>query len=393
MTSRRWWDAAIAAVVVAMTVFAWFSGELSRAQTAILPAVGLALFLTSYLAFARPALGVDPPGWRTVAFVGLVTVSIGIGVAAIPMMANLQTVAYPLAWVLTATRWQAIGASAAIAFSVLIGFVAGMHGPVSGWTWGLVTAIFSFIFAIAIGLWISRIIEYGEERARLVDELTSAQAQIESLSRDRGAAAERERLARDIHDTLAQSLAGLVILAERAGRQSRLGQPDEAAASVATLEGVAREALAEARALVARTAAVPSEPAFGGAAERLVERFRAEAGLSIDLDLPPDPAPALSDRETQVVLLRCLQEALANVGRHAGATRVGVRVRAGDDGIALTVTDDGRGFDADALRSGFGLDGMAERVALAGGQLELVSSRGAGTEVRVLLPGATRGDA
>ena len=91
------------------------------------------------------------------------------------------------------------------------------------------TAGFSVAFAIALGLWIASIVEYGEERARLLAELTAAQAEVEALSRDRGAAEERERLAREIHDTLAQTLAGLVILAERAGRQSRDGRADAAA--------------------------------------------------------------------------------------------------------------------------------------------------------------------
>ena len=190
---------------------------------------------------------------------------------------------------------------------------------------------FGLAFAIAFGLWIAGVVEYGQERARLVGELTAAQAEVEALSRDRGAAMERERLARDVHDTLAQTLAGLAILSERAGRQLGEGRADAAADSIATVERLSRDALDEARAIVSRMAAVPSDAALGDAVDRLVSRFRAEAGLTIDLDLQLDSAGVLP-RESQLVLLRCLQESLANVRKHAAATRVDVRVSAAPDG-------------------------------------------------------------
>jgi signal transduction histidine kinase len=247
---------------------------------------------------------------------------------------------------------------------------------------GLLIALVSFGFSIAIGLWITSLSEYANERAALVDDLTSAQAEIAALNRERGAYAERERLARDLHDTLAQSLAGLVMLAERARRQSQEGRTAAATQSTAQLEDVARTALVEARVLVARTAAVPAEPAFGTAVERLVERFRSEAGLVIDLSA----ADVSADRETQVVVLRCLQEALANVRKHAGASRVSVRVELVGTAVELVVADDGRGFDQDHREGGFGLDGMGERVRIVGGRLDVTSEPGAGTEVRVRLP-------
>jgi len=179
-----------------------------------------------------------------------------------------------------------------------------------------------------------------------------------------------------------------VIFAERAGRQSREGQTDAAATTIATVEQVARDALAEARALVARTASVPSEPAFGAAIERLVDRFRAHGATRIDLDATGLVGDL--DREAQVVLLRCLQEALSNAMKHAGARRVGVRVAVAAEGASeLSVTDDGRGFDLAQPGRGFGLDGMRERVSLAGGEFAVVSTPGAGTTLEVRLPATT----
>ena len=138
---------------------------------------------------------------------------------------------------------------------------------------------------------------------------------------------------------------------------------------------------------MARTAAVPSEPAFEGAVERLIERFRAHGTARISLDLHAEQGRL--DRDAQVVLLRCLQEGLSNVSKHARAERVSVTVSSAEDGSSvLIVTDDGDGFDADLPRHGFGLDGMVDRVGLAGGVLRVEPAPGGGTTLHVSLPGA-----
>jgi signal transduction histidine kinase len=388
MLNRRWWDIAVtgAAAVIVVALLAGLGPD--EAGTRVGGIVAIVVFAVLYAAIARPVIGRDP-GWRYPVFVAALGVLLIVATSVAPFLAMLQTLAYPLVWVLAPRRRPAVIASGVVALAVWIGFFVGGGFGWSAFVSGATTAIFSFVFATALGLWIYSIAEYGEERARLLAELTAAQREVEALSRDRGAAAERERLARDIHDTLAQTLAGLVLLAERAGRQSREGQTDAAADTVATLEQIAREALDEARALVSRTAAVPSDAAFEAALERLVARFRAEAGLAIDLDLHAAPGAASLAREAQVVLLRCLQEALANVRKHAGATLVRVSVRMDAAGtVDLVVADDGRGFEVGTAPRGFGLEGMAERVGLAGGHFAVVSAAGAGTTVTVRVPDA-----
>ncbi len=391
MQNRRWWDAAlIAASLMVIVALAVGSSGASSAAIAVAWAA-LVLFALSYLLVARPAL-TSPRPWHFPVFVAGASVALAGGCAGEPFFAIMQAIAYPLTWVLAEGRRRAITGSIVIAlgtftgFALFSGILDGGDAVAPALAIAGAVAGFGLAFAIAFGLWIASVVDYGEERARLVGELTAAQAEVEALSRDRGAAVERERLARDVHDTLAQTLAGLAILSERAGRQLGEGRADAAADSIATVERLSRDALDEARAIVSRMAAVPSDAALGDAVDRLVSRFRAEAGLTIDLDLQLDSAGVLS-RESQLVLLRCLQESLANVRKHAAATRVEVRVSAGPDGAAqLTVADDGRGFDVAARRDGFGLEGMAERVALAGGDFEVSSNPGGGTTLVVRLP-------
>lgn len=384
MSETRWWDLvvpAVAAAIVALILVFAAPDLLTR----ILVAISAALLVVAYFTMGRRLVCGNGSAPLAAVFVILVTISIGIGVAAAPFMAMLQTLAYPLVWVSVRTRRGGIAGSAAIGFGVFVGFLFRGGFTLESFWDGLLSGGLAVVFSIALGLWISSIAEYGEERARLVTELTDAQSQIEALSRDRGAAEERERIARDIHDTLAQTLAGLVLLSERAGRQARDGRTDAAAEAIATIEQTAREALAESRALVARMAAVPADEALAAAIERLAARFRAEVGLAIDVDVA---AGVDLDREQQVVLLRCLQEALANVRKHAQATLVTVAVAGDVDGVRMTVRDDGVGFDTSAARTGFGLDGIGDRATLAGGSVEVVSEPGRGAVLTIVLPRA-----
>ncbi|HKP06103.1 MAG TPA: histidine kinase, partial [Microbacterium sp.] len=300
MLTKRGWDAIVSIVsaVIAIALVFLFPPD-GAARTAIALA-SIGLFVLGYALIGREAIEPPRAAWRYPAFLSVAAVAAGIGAGAAPFMAMLQTLAYPLVWVIGDSRKRGIGGSAVIAGSVFVGASFGYGPNLDSFLAGATTAVFSLSFAIAIGLWIARIAEYGEERERLLAELTAAQTQVEALSRERGASAERERLARDIHDTLAQTLAGLVIFAERAGRQSREGQTEAAATTIATVEQVARDALGEARALVARTAAVPREPAFGAAVERLVERFREHGAARIALDTARVRGEL--DREAQVVL-------------------------------------------------------------------------------------------
>jgi signal transduction histidine kinase len=171
-----------------------------------------------------------------------------------------------------------------------------------------------------------------------------------------------------------------VLLAQRARRAQASGTLDDE--TLELIETGARDALAETRALVA--AAAPVELAQGGIADalqRLAERFERETRVRVSVTTSLE-APL--DRDAEVVLLRCAQEGLANVRKHSAAASARVSLVAAAGGARLTVTDDGRGFPAEA-RSGFGLTGLRDRLALAGGTLEIDGTPGA-TVLTATLP-------
>jgi signal transduction histidine kinase len=233
--------------------------------------------------------------------------------------------------------------------------------------------LLTLTFSIVFGLWITHIATLSEERQALLTELRATQAQLEAVSREAGATSERERLARDIHDTIAQDLTGMVMLAQRARQET---DATARASQLSQLEQSAREALTETRALIADGAPASLDAGLASAIERIAARFAQETGIAVTVDVDDRTV----DRTTEVVLLRCTQEALANVRKHSGATEATVTLARG----TLTISDNGTGFDPDAPTTGYGLSGMRDRLALAGGNLDVVSGA-SGTTLTISL--------
>jgi signal transduction histidine kinase len=268
--------------------------------------------------------------------------------------------------------------------------VATLTGSVlreGGWSVGFFTeTLVSTLIVVAvgalIGLWAHSVVEQSTERARLIAELERTQAQLAQAHQRQGAADERERMAREIHDTLAQGFASIVVLAEaaRAGLDS---DPGRSAQQLRSIESTARENLAEARELVG-SAQRPGQVAAGSVARtlrRILDRFAEDTGLTVDADLQDLEC----DQRTRIALLRCTQESLANVRKHARASTVGVVLAREADRVELEITDDGNGFVVEES-TGFGLDGMRKRLAELGGRLTVTSSTGDGTRVLALIP-------
>ncbi len=384
------WHLAFATGVLVAEAYVLVAVDLtgSRLRGTLLLAVLAAAYALGVLRTGPARTGRGPTAYLLVA----VAVT-GLGCALDPFLTLLLFVVYPQVWLLTATVRQGVLLTALLTAATTAGF--GAH---YGWSFAVMRDVVpqmlvSMAFSTALGVWISRVVDQSRERAELLDALERTREQLAAAHHAQGVTAERERVAREIHDTLAQGFTSVIVLAQTAA--AVVGDPVRTAGRLQAIEEVARDNLAEARALVS---AFPPPGLVGstltGAVERLVERLRAETGLSVDLQV--GGALDRLGRDQEVVLLRSVQEALTNVRRHARAQHVVVRLVADGDGARAEVGDDGIGLgggpgtgpgspDASA---GFGLAGMRTRVRAAGGVLDVVSGPGAGTTVTVRLPAA-----
>jgi signal transduction histidine kinase len=205
-------------------------------------------------------------------------------------------------------------------------------------------------------------------------------ARLHERSRELSIVEERNRLARELHDAVAQKLFGVVLAAESGS--ALLDRDVAAAGAQLRLAGeLAGEAMEELRSVIVhlRPPALEAE-GLAVALAKHVDVLRRAHRCPIDLDVAGDCPQRL---ETDV--FRIAQEALHNALRHAGAERIEVRLRcAGDGGIELTVADDGAGFDTGAVRSrSLGITTMGERARALGGELQIESAPGTGTTVRL----------
>lgn len=377
MGKSRWWHLAVALTGVALTIVVLVD---SMPQWRTLGALAaLWIFVLAWFTIGMRACYRPVP---TTIFIAIVILCTGAATAFSPSMATMQAIAYPLVWVFIERMRTAIIANVLLALAVGGGFLISLGTSEAALTQIIVTLVLSLGFSMAMGLWISRVFELSTERQELIDRLQAAQGQLEALHRDAGATSERERLAREIHDTIAQSLTGIVLLAQRAQGEFAAGGA-ALGDQLALLESGARDALAETRSLVAATASANLvDGGVAAALERLGERFTRETDVEVTVTIT---GTAAMDRDAEVVVLRCAQEGLANVRKHARARTASVTLQAATGTASLTVTDDGVGFDALAASSGFGLVGLRERLTLVGGSLA-VTSVGSGTRLVATLP-------
>jgi signal transduction histidine kinase len=211
-------------------------------------------------------------------------------------------------------------------------------------------------------------------------------ARLYERSRELSIVEERNRLARELHDAVTQQLFGVVLAAESAGELLARGD-DAAGEELERVQALARAAMDELRSVVfeLRPASLEAE-GLAQVLRKHVEVLRRVSGRAIELRVGSPPALGA---EAAGQVFRIAQEALQNALRHAGDARIEVRLEDGGGRLALSVADDGRGFDRDApgVRGRrLGLTSMEERAAELGGRLAIVSSPGAGTTVRLDVP-------
>ncbi len=238
--------------------------------------------------------------------------------------------------------------------------------------------------------------EVGEEEVRLLSamaDLAAIEVEKERLmERDRLVAVleERERLAREMHDSLAQVLAFLHLKSEGARLSLNAGDADKTERELAEISTVANEAYVDVReAILGLREAVSQRRGFVDTLKEYTAKFSQQAGIPTRVETNGSGALELAP-EAELQLMRVVQEALTNVRKHAGARKACVSLRQ-KDGLRITIEDDGKGFDPGALDNDhdhYGLFTMRERVERVGGRLEIDSVRGRGTKVCVIFSDA-----
>lgn len=298
--------------------------------------------------------------------------------ALVPEAAYLAFPLFFLCLQLLPRPWSLVAVGAVTGVSV-VGLAAR-----SGWTVaGALGPVIGAGVAVLIGLGYQALAREAREREDLLAQLLATRSQLARSERAGGAADERSRLAREIHDTVAQGLASIQLLLHAAERADPHGP---GAAHVRLARETAASGLAETRRFV-RELTPPDLD--GGDLAAALRRLAGSSWTGLEVEVRADSTGDLP-MATQTALLRIAQGALANVEQHAAAEHAVVSVQRTSEGVRLTVSDDGHGFDVDAATTAvgtgsFGLRAMRERVAQLDGELRVTSSDD-GTRVQVDLP-------
>ncbi|WP_244304410.1 sensor histidine kinase [Leucobacter viscericola] len=287
-----------------------------------------------------------------------------IWIAAVAVSAEFVWLAF-LLWLLAghllSVRWGLVFSAVVLAVVIVAPILhhgstsyANIFGPLVGG-----------VFAYGISRGYLQLLRDAEERERLVASLTHAQQEMAELQdelaraqRESGATIERTRISRDIHDTVAQGLSSIRLLAHAGGDRS---DDPAAARTLAQLEALAGECLTDVRRIVAELAPAELEnDALAAALQRMLDRAHADTGLAVELHVD-EALPQLAT-DVEVALLRTAQSALGNVRQHAAASRVVVSLTESGGAVRLNIADDGAGFDvaaweqpSDAESSSYGL--------------------------------------
>jgi signal transduction histidine kinase len=317
----------------------------------------------------------DGLGWFTTALavagsllVGrLVAFDLAFAIVALTLMAHYFTLLpFPLA-VLCGLP-PAIGSEYSHRLAVL--------ADSNAFPWAL--AIIRFIALTTIGISFKVLALEMDERARLQANLTTAERRAGRLE-------ERQRLAREIHDTLAQGFASILVHFERAEQIDSLSS-SPAKPHLDLARSVAREGLEEARRMLgALRPEILEERGLPEALGRVCEEWSRRSGIAASLSITGTPAPM--HPQIELTLLRGTQEALTNVARHSEARTAVVTLSYMEDILVLDVQDDGKGFAFSPDRgTGYGLRGMRERAERLQGSFSVESLPGEGTTISISLP-------
>jgi signal transduction histidine kinase len=340
-------------------------------------------------------------------YTGLMGLAAGL-VAIAPWYGLFAFAGYPQAYQYLKGRWRFAGV-AATSMIMAVSYLGGAARISSDewWAWtaiSLVSTVLAALFfkfaEVADQLNHKQkqgLVELHEANVKLeaaLAENAGLHAQLLVQAREAGVLDERQRMAREIHDTLAQGLAG--ILTQLQAAEQTLDGPSPLRRYVTNATNLARESLTEARRTVhAVQPEALAKARLPDAISAVTRRWSEVNHIDAVLTTTGDPRPMHADVE--VTLLRAAQEALANVAKHAKASRVGLTLSYMADIVTLDVRDDGVGFEPGARRArsstdgGFGLAGMRQRVQRVAGRLDIESEPGGGTAISATVPAIPAG--
>ncbi len=258
----------------------------------------------------------------------------------------------------------------------------------------LIVTFSTGLLTIILKGFIESIILQNIERRRLIEKLEATRTELAAAERQAGVFEERQRLAREIHDTLAQGFISIVLHLE-AAEGALPPHLNTAQRHLDQARQTARDSLAEARRLVWALQPEHLERAsLSQALTRIAARWTEESGIPSQAAITGQPRSLLP--EVEVTLLRAAQEALANIRKHARATHATLTLSYMEDMVMLDVLDNGIGFDAEQdappdeeRTGGFGLRAMRARVTQLGGTLLIESAPNEGTTLAISMPAFT----
>ena len=388
---------ALLLAVAVVQLMASSMGSPARYIFLVLALLLAAVYLLGTVAEKRFAAGAlaRNPGRYALVWLGLVTVLWAVLLAG---SAAFSWLVFPLFFLHLhiLPRWAGFAAVAVMTFAVIgAQWAAAGTLPLAA----VLGPVFGAAFAVVTSLAYLLLYRNGETQRRAADELRRTRAELAATQHEAGVLAERSRLAREIHDTLAQGFSSIILVSRAAEKSLEAGDVKSTAESLAMVRATASENLAEARTFVRGL----TPPQLEGTSlveslRRLCEKTQLEAaarGVGLNCTFRVDGDPVELPQPYKVTLLRAAQASLANVWVHAKASNAVVSLAFLGTEVTMDIYDDGAGFvpedvaGAVAWRqdgSGFGLRSLAERVAAQNGTFGIESAPGEGTVVALRLP-------
>jgi signal transduction histidine kinase len=231
--------------------------------------------------------------------------------------------------------------------------------------------VVNFVLALLLVVFFSMLLRSEQQSRRRAQEM---KLEVDSMTMT----LERERIARDIHDSLGHALTGLNVQLQLA-QKLQIANPTQSHEAIGLARGFAVRAIADVRRAV--RAVRDSYFDFPAAVKELAETVESSGNCQITVDMDPLLLPPQLSHN----LFFLIQESLTNIQRHARATHVHVQLKCGDQ-ILLRVKDDGIGYSREGIVPGFGITGMEERVASLGGAITIATSPGQGTDITISIP-------